>query len=211
MPGPQFPILPVTPNDEPQVLTHNTKHIGQAFARLLEQFKDKQRLKKVIEILLRPLQEAEDMFWSLYTDRRLDSAVGAQLDVLGRIVLEKRDGRSDDDYRAIIRVKVKVLRSNGSAADLMAICDLMLQGTAYAYNEHYPAAILVEVLATPVFAVSLLARFLRLAKAGGVRLDVTNPASSNMARWSSTLSGGGAGGWGSTLSGGGANLSGIVP
>jgi hypothetical protein len=178
MPAPLFPIQPVTPNDEPEFLTHNTKHIGQAFARLLTQFQDKQRLKKVIEILLRPLQEAEDMFWSLYEDRRLDNAEGAQLDILGRIILERRDGLSDTDFRAIIRVKVRVLRSNGSAADLMAITDLMLQGlTPYDFRELFPGAIEVELKDNTLFDSKLLLRFLRLAKAAGVRIDVIQPSS----------------------------------
>ena len=175
MPAPSFPILPVTPNDEPQVLTHNTHHIGNAFARLLTQFQDKQRLKKMIEILLRPFQEAEDMLWSLYTDRRLDTAVGAQLDLLGKIVGEKRDGLSDTDYRAIIRVKIKVLRSTGSAKDLMVIAQLFLVSNDFTYSEHYPAAVEFVVLqVTTITQRILLKNFLIKAKSGGVRLDVVD-------------------------------------
>jgi hypothetical protein len=162
-----FGLLPNGTVPDPK-LEHASDHRERAIGVLLSQLRDKPRFTKLIEILIRPFQEIEDVIFQLYTMRRLDSAQGVQLDIIGRIVDEERGGLLDDDYRAIIRIKVRVLFSRGTGPDLIKITQLFLASDDFNYAEFYPAT--VEITATALVTaaqLTLLKRFLRRAKSGG--------------------------------------------
>ena len=173
MTTPIFGLLPAQTQVEPG-LQHATDHVARAIGVLISALRDKARFTRVVDIFVRPLQELEDVFWDLYANRRLSNATGVNLDVIGKIVKEARAGLSDNDYRAVLRVKGRVLRSLGTADDLIEITQLMLQSTAFTYAEFYPGSVLITVIGTPVFSISLLSKFLRMAKAAGIRLDVAH-------------------------------------
>lgn len=167
-----FGLLPSGPVPDPK-LEHALDHKERAIGVLLSQLRDKPRFTKLIEILTRPFQELEDVFWDLYTKRRIDTATGLQLDLIGAIVAEDRGGLLDEDYRALIRTKVRVLFSRGTGPDLIKITQLFLESNDFTYAEFYPAAIEVTVTAAITAArLKLLKRFLRRAKSAGVRMDV---------------------------------------
>lgn len=168
---PIFGLLPAQPAPEPG-LTHAVDHVARAQGVLLSQLRDKTRFMKFVEIFVRPLQELEDVFWALIVNRRLATAVGVQLDVIGKIVDEPRGGLNDTDYRAVLRVKGRVLRSKGTADDLIEIAQLMLGVTPFMYDEFYPGTVVISLLDEPVFSAALLTKFLRKAKMGGIRLNV---------------------------------------
>ena len=87
----------------PEVIERVEDHCADGLELLLSQFQNKPRLAGVLCALLESVQEAEDAAWQLLTERDLDSAVGAQLDQLGRLVGEERQGRTDDQYRPFVR------------------------------------------------------------------------------------------------------------
>ncbi len=150
-------------------------HAERSANRLLTQLQDKPRFNALLRLLVKPFQELESVFWDLMLKRSIDAAEGAQLDMLGRILDEPRGPLSDEDYRAVLRVKVLVLKSSGTGPELIEICERMLQSSsAFTLSEYFPAAIEVQVLSSPTFALSLLKRFLRRAKSAGVRLDVVD-------------------------------------
>lgn len=180
MSEPIFGLLPSGPVPDPG-LQRATNHVERAIGVLLSQMRDKATFTRLLDILVRPLQECEDVAWSLLVDRRIDTSVGMQLDVIGKIVQEPRAGLGDTDYRAVLRVKGRVLRSKGLADDLLEIAALMLKDNAtvfhegqfvtFFYEEFYPASVRVTVPAPPVFSPGLLFKFLQKAKMGGVRLE----------------------------------------
>lgn len=172
MPTP-FGLLPSGPVPDPG-FEHATDHRERAIGVLLSQLRDKPRFTTLIGIFAKLFQELEDAIWSVYIDRRLANATGRQLDDLwGKIVLEKRGGLGDDDYRAVIRIKVRVLFSRGTGPNLIQIAQLFLQTNLFTYDEHYPAAIEMTITdPAAVGKVQLLKRFLKRAKSAGVRIDV---------------------------------------
>lgn len=189
------PILPVQAESEDLPLHQITDHDQRILDRLLTQLKEKPVLAAFLGTYSKVLQELEDTFWDLKVKRTLDVAMAAQLDVIGHILKEPRGPLDDDDYRAVLRIKVRVLKSAGTAEQVMQIARLVLGSTGFDYREWFPAAETVEVMSTPVFELALLARFLRQAKSGGVRLDVWVPATAPKVtlRFTSVTSGGGTG------------------
>lgn len=175
MPAPVYPISPVQPPPTVPGLTHNTQHVETAWSRLLSQFQDKERLKKLIEILLRPFQELEDALWDIYTNRNLDTDNDAQLDIFGRIAVEPRNGLTNADYRPILKAKLRALRSKGTGPDIIAITQLCLGSNGFTFEEIYPAAMYLTVTDVAVTDSQLqtLKRLLRV-KAGGVGLRIVD-------------------------------------
>lgn len=150
-------------------------HEDQGVALLLGQFKDKPRIEELIRSFLSEVQELENQAFAVAAYRLLPYAYSGHLNTLGTIVGEPRNGRTDDEYRRAINVRILVNDSNGQAETLIAVVALYEQietlGGTVVITEYQPAAMVVELLgkasADPV-AVGLL---LRQAKAAGVRLS----------------------------------------
>lgn len=192
MPGPLFPIIPVAPTNDATELEQNTEHANQAAYRLLDQFQDKARFRTIIDIYTEAFQELEDVFWDLYTKRRLDTAEGDQLRILGRIVGLVKGTTTDVDFRVLVAARIRVLLSRGTFDDLLRIMTIVLGGpsTRIVY-EVFPAMIRVELTAVPTFSTIILGRLLRAAKAAGVRLDIDIPPPSGDWFTFNTVAGGG--------------------
>lgn len=165
-------------------------HVEQALSRLRQQFKDKPNIETWISILVAPMQRLEDALYQLLTERGIDDAVGAQLDRLGKIVGQPRDGRTDETYRRFIRARISVNTSNGTIEDVLTVTRLVLDDDdiTLTLGNSGPACLLfqLEDSAVPVDTALLLAvYFLRRTVAAGVRIvtesGATNP--DDWARW----------------------------
>jgi hypothetical protein len=154
-------------------LEHFTEHAGAAFARLATQFRDKPNLAAVLLAVLPQVQALEDALFQLYSERGIDTAIGAQLDVLGRIVGEARQGKDDETFRTFIRARVLVNRSSGTIPEILAILAALLAGQPNDVGlvEYFPAAFVVDMgkFAVSAANASIFWRILQLAKAAGVR------------------------------------------
>lgn len=113
--------------------TRNDSHVVEARKLLIEQFRNKRVIQGFLDTYIRPLQDVEDMLWDVIDARLLATAGDAQLDTLGALVKERRRGRSNDEYRIGIRIKIKVLRSKGRIQDIIEIAQL-------ANSPHTPSA-----------------------------------------------------------------------
>jgi hypothetical protein len=156
--------------------THITDHADQAVARLLQQYREGVSVPALISALCAPLQELEDVLWDIRLRRAVATAEGAQLDVLGRIVGQPREGRTDPVYRIWILARVRLNKGSGRPEDILQIFAGITQGmTALDLEEQYPAAFVLRVGLSPGVAAQELASLLHLAKAGGVRAIVEAP------------------------------------
>ena len=153
-------------------LEHNENHVDEGLALLIMTFKGKPRIEAVLTSYLEQVQVLEDDFWEVFSNRWVDTATGIQLDRLGEIVGETRQSSSDDEYRAFIRARIRVNRSNGKMPELVSIVSLILDGGAVTAREYYPSSIVIGAYdALPVSA-RRVNRMLQRAKAGGVRIDL---------------------------------------
>jgi len=113
--------------------------------------------------------------------RDIDNAEGFTLDKIGKNVLELREGRSDEEFRKAIKIKIRGNLSAGTIEDLNVIAEILL-GEAFEsitetwYQEQYdfePAALSLLVknfTARQVEGFETIKVFLDSIKAGGVRL-----------------------------------------
>jgi hypothetical protein len=153
------------------VYSQNTEHAAEGVYNLIEFFK-KPRNISVIEAVCSQVQELEDALWSLKDAFNVDTAEGDQLDLLGKLVGEGRDGRTDDQYRTGVRARILVNSSEGTMADFYAIGEAI----AKEYNPTFVArdlgyaGLYFEASTTGDATFAQASRLLLKAKAAGVRL-----------------------------------------
>ncbi len=111
----------------------------QAVGHLIQQYKDKVVFEGLTRAVTDQLQLVENMLWDIYEKRWLPNATGAQLDGLGSIVGEDRQGRNDDDYAIRIRARIAINTSKGTAEDLMKVFKILTQATRCRFLPFYPA------------------------------------------------------------------------
>lgn len=126
-----------------------TQHLAQARALLIEQFKNRAVIDGFLQSYVNRVQELEDAIWDVIDKRILDVAVDAQLDSLGSIVGELRLGRSDDDFRAAVRLRIRVNRSKGRAVDVLDVAMLASAPERVEYLEHILLQFQVEIYNRP--------------------------------------------------------------
>ncbi len=123
------------------MFTPITSHIDEAKRRLIEQYKGKAELAKLIESLLVGFQEAEQANTDLNEDRSIDAALGVLLDQLGTIVgLTREPGLDDESYRVLLKSKISQNISQGEPERLIDVFKVLTQATLVYLTEHYPAA-----------------------------------------------------------------------
>ena len=108
--------------------------------KIIAQFKNKPNIAAILGALLDQVQDLEDAFFQVLIDTRLGQSVGEQLDGLGQIVGEERQGRSDIDYALAISVRILLNISSATLEEILAIVVSMVGPTfVVTTSESFPA------------------------------------------------------------------------
>lgn len=146
-------------------------------------------IEKLVATLATPFQSLENALQQLLTERSVDTAVGAQLDVIGKLVGQPRNGLVDADYRRYVRARVATNRSTGVVDDLINITELIVyDDDAYIKVESQSIATVVlrvEDLAITTGVANILIDFLNDAVSAGVRviLEYSDQAPATWFKW----------------------------
>lgn len=151
-------------------LEFTADHEDEGVALLIEQFKNKTFIEILVRALMAQVQELEVALFDLLLKRALDTAVGAQLDVIGKIVGQDRGIFDEVTYRTWIRGRVLVNRSSGTVDQIVELVNTLLpDGSSLVVTEYYPAAFQIEVTGTvPDWFGNALAPIILEAKAVGI-------------------------------------------
>lgn len=128
------------------VPTQITDHASGALLRLLAQYRDKPLLAGVLNVLNGQTQQIEDALYDLLTERTLANAVGAQLDVIGKIVGEPRGDSVDDaEYRVRIEARVAANNAQGTLDDIFSVFDVLLPSADLSIVQYFPAGFVLDL------------------------------------------------------------------
>lgn len=168
------PAIPVPAPAPPATgeLIHDPNMVARSINRLISYFRRGPRNRAFLDATVGEFQILEDAAWTLYYETRLPNADGVNLDVIGRVVRELRAGRDDEDYRAALRTRILVNRSNGRIEDLIAIIESMVPGAAVTVAEYLPPTIVFNIDDLGDVTAETAYRMLFQAKAAGVRLEM---------------------------------------
>ncbi len=157
-----------------------TTHEADAVDLLVSQYKNKVNMGKLAGIIGRRAQSIEDALWKLVTDRALTTSEGAQLDDIGAILGEERQGRDDDDYRVFLSARILLNRCSGTPEQIIAlfvkVLSVLLPGVQAQLVEWADAAVQVLLPPTPGITddqVAELALLLKRARVAGVQGFIT--------------------------------------
>jgi len=160
-------------------LTSLGSNTTQAEELLLGQYKDSEVLKALLGSYAAQLDALQTATLEVHYERWISNAVGIQLDVIGNIVVEPRNGRDDDDYRRAIQSRILVNKSNGKIEELINIALVHEPNLEqYFFGQYYPNAIVAELLGPLLDEPQQLAGRLQDASAGGVNIHVVTLSAS---------------------------------
>lgn len=111
----------------------------QGLDRLLEQFKDKPNIRGTLGAYLSQTKGVEDLYFDLIENRGLETASGVQLDILGNLFGESRNGKSDEEYLKAIKFTISIDNSKATPDYLMSIVKEFTESTTVNYFQHQPA------------------------------------------------------------------------
>lgn len=154
-------------------------------SRLYVQFR-KPKFQAWSDIIARQFQDLEDALQGLATIADIDGSVGAQLDVLGRIVGQPRVGLDDDTYRVYIRARIVARRSDGSGEALYKVFRQLLGSIGFSLRQGWVKSFALTVRGTLTDAQALAAGdFLHDSKEAGARaiLEFTTVPDDNLLRF----------------------------
>ena len=147
-------------------------HVEQGLALLISQYRDKPRIAALLSSYLRRVQELEDAAFDVLVSKLIDSATGAQLEFIGRIVGQHNERDWDDDtYRLYIKARIRANQTGGHADDVIDVLNLV-ETADFVLDEVYPAAMCVEFDPPTTADPFILIELARRAKASGVRLQL---------------------------------------
>lgn len=151
-------------------ITQKTTITIEFLAKLLEQFKSKPNISAILTAFLDQAQDLENASFEVLEETVLATAAGVQLDGIGTIVDEERQGRNDADYRIGLQARILLNISSGATEELIAIVDALTGGSAVIEVEEvseYPAGFIITVQ-TPISNGVTVGAFVLLAKPAGV-------------------------------------------
>lgn len=140
--------------------------------KLIAQFRDKKRIRGVLQSWLERCDNIESALWDLFINRVLEVAEGVNLDTLGAIVGQPRSNLVDDDqYRVFIKARIKVNVSNGRPEELLQICRLLFGELQPVELREFGAAhVRIKQPSVLTLPLHFVGEFLARAKAAAVRL-----------------------------------------
>lgn len=118
--------------------------------RLITLWQDKPVVVALLTTYLNSVQQIEDVYDQLLNERGLDTAIGAQLDVLGLIVGELRNGRLDEPYRSAIKLRIAINSSDGTEPVVVSLLKQLSNADTVIFQDIYPAGIKVVLEGTQV-------------------------------------------------------------
>lgn len=125
------------------MITKITTHEAQALARMITQYKGMSNFEDIFKVLVGQVQEVEDALYDEIDLLSVDTAEGVWLDVLGKVVGQRRNNTTDIVYRALIKAKIGVNVSEGLYADLVNIFKILTLSTEVTLSELFPAEVAV--------------------------------------------------------------------
>ena len=147
-----------------------TDHADAGLALLATQYKQQVGFEGLLGAYLAQVQEIEDVLFDVLAILTYqDAQVGEQLDLLGRLVGQPREGRTDVAYLPWIRARVIANRSSGLSDELLTVAQLVAPDTTRTLEFFYPASYLLTLSGTITSALALqLAAILSQVTGAGI-------------------------------------------
>lgn len=110
---------------------------NEKLSLFLTQFQDSTKLNGIMTAAYNRANDIETALFEIRDEMGLSTAVGDQLDIIGKIFDEDRLGRSDSEYRTILQLKASTVYS-GEPEAVIEILKSLFEATYVHYHPSYP-------------------------------------------------------------------------
>ena len=153
-----------------------TTHEADAVARLVYQYVNKPNMEALAGIIGARAQTLEDATWELVTKRTIAAGTGMQLDDLGAILGEPRQGRTDADYRIYLSARILLNKCSGTPDQIIVLFETVLaaMGAQTVVLQEWATATVIMVVSGIITSAQAteLALLLKRARGGGINGQV---------------------------------------
>lgn len=104
---------------------------------LMHQWEDKPKAIGLVEALIRELDNIETLLFELLDNRGIYTAFGIQLDIIGALFNEDRNGRSDTVYRSAILGRISQQYADGTTEKFLESLRVISGSDNVDFWEHY--------------------------------------------------------------------------
>ena len=126
--------------------TFDIDYVQQAKDLLLFQFRDKPKTNGLLEGLLEPTKEINQLSIDMVDNYNIMVAQGTQLDNIGKLLnIIRRGVEPDDVYRSRILARITINRATGTAPNLVDNLKLLLPNVRFTVIEVFPASVQVLI------------------------------------------------------------------
>jgi hypothetical protein len=112
---------------------------SENLTNVLEQYKDSTKLQALIDSPNISANDIEQALFEIRDEFYVDTAVGAQLDVLGIIFQVPRAGLNDTEYRTQIKLKGGLLSGSGEPEFIISVLKSLYGATSVKYYPGFPS------------------------------------------------------------------------
>ena len=128
------------------IIDREVSHANQAKANNIQQFKGRENIEKLIDILLSQLQKQQADVLKAQKGLSIEQGTGWMLDLVGKSLQSYREsGQSDEDFRKDIVEKIVFDNSQGSTKDLLACATFMVDAdTPISVVDAFPASVVFD-------------------------------------------------------------------
>lgn len=118
-------------------ITQITTHVADARARIIHQFRGLTNYQTILDAIVDQIQDFEDASFDLFDLLDIDVMTGVNLDTIGEIVGEARQGKTDANYRIAIRQAISTRYGSGTPDELITLFQY-LTGSTLGDIDYYP-------------------------------------------------------------------------
>ncbi len=152
---------------------HNPNHVNNGLLKFAGPFWGKPRWAALYAAFGREVQELEDAAVDVITSLFLDNATGARLAMLGKIVGQLDPGLGEAIFKLLIRVRIRINRSEGSRDDVIEVLQLLgIPKAQRTIANDFPAKIRVTLTGTLPLPIELLTQLINQTLSAGVGANV---------------------------------------
>jgi hypothetical protein len=122
--------------------------VREGLSRMIIRYQHSPRLRAFLQAILEEIASIDRVTLQYLAGIWPATAIGVQLDLLGKIVGQERGEFSDEEYRILILGRIYVNRANGKLPEFLYLLKAILGLTEpVVMREYYPAALRIEITA----------------------------------------------------------------
>jgi len=148
--------------------------VEEGVSRLVSDFRtaEKPVITGILRTWLRAVKRLDDLAIDVIYAHILGTAVGVQLETIGKLLNEPRLGRLDAAYRLFLGSLIRAQTSRGRTLDTFEILELVLGAGDFSFEEPGYNSYAIEMVGYSSSVAETLQRLLRLAKPAGFNLVI---------------------------------------